>query len=116
MLTRMGRGFLYFDNELKSNVRLNRNNNKEHLAKKKGELKKNLIFLSVFSSDEVKCCTFTLGAEEKTLYSFLVFRFGSYKRSFVKSCCTEDPDPPNKGTPDVLFLLPSANILVCNLE
>lgn len=34
------RGFLYFDNELKSNLRLNRNNNKEHLQKKESWKKK----------------------------------------------------------------------------
>lgn len=43
----MGWGFLYFDNEFKSNLQLNRNNNNKHLQKKR-ELKKKKIFIGVF--------------------------------------------------------------------
>ena len=45
-LTRMGWGFLYFDNDFKSNLRLNRNNNYKHFQKK-WQLKKNLIFFFI---------------------------------------------------------------------
>lgn len=78
MLTRMGRGFLYFDNELKSNLRLNRNNNNEHLQKKRRAEKKS-DFYQCFRQTKRNVVRSHLELKKKTLYSFLVFHFGSYK-------------------------------------